>query len=97
MRDTPIIKALKSQSNTIFVATIAEYEVPTEEQAEDCIKVLEDLLSRLVSVLETTHMEDKVLIDSTTFTAHLVEAATFQQAYINLCELGVNLQKISLF
>ena len=83
----PIIKALRSQSNTIFVATIAEYEVPTEEQAEDCIKVLEDLLSRLVSVLETAHMEDKVLIDSTTFTGS-VEAATFNQAYINLCETG---------
>jgi hypothetical protein len=83
----PIIKALKSQSNTIFVATIAEYEVPTEEQAEDCIKILEDLLPRLVSVLETAHMEDKVLIDSTTFTGS-VEAATFQQAYINLCGTG---------
>jgi hypothetical protein len=83
----PIIKALRSQSNTIFVTTIAEYEVPTEEQAEDCIKVLEDLLSRLVSVLETAHMEDKVLIDSTTFT-NSVEAATFNQAYINLCETG---------
>jgi hypothetical protein len=83
----PIIKALRSQSNTIFVATIAEYEVPTEEQAEDCIKILEDLLSRLVSVLETAHMEDKVLIDSTTFTGS-VEAATFNQAYINLCETG---------
>ena len=46
----------------------------------DCIKILEYLLSRLVSVLETAHMEDKVLIDSTIFTAHSIEAAAFQQA-----------------
>jgi hypothetical protein len=81
----PIIRALKEHANTIFIATIAEFEIPTKDQTDDCIKVLEDLLSRLVSVLETTHMGDKVLIDSTTFTAHSVEAAAFQQAYVNLC------------
>jgi hypothetical protein len=76
----PIIRALKEHANTIFIATIAEFEIPTKDQTDDCIKVLEDLLSRLVSVLETTHMGDKVLIDSTIFTAHSVEAAAFQQA-----------------
>ena len=79
----PIIRALKGQANTILsilIATNTEFEIPTEDQTDDCIKVLEDLLSRLVSVLETTHMGDKVLIDSTIFTAHSVEAAAFQQA-----------------
>jgi hypothetical protein len=50
--------------------------------------VLENLLSRQVSVLETAHIEDKVLIDSTTFTTCSVQAAAFQQAYVNFCDSG---------
>jgi hypothetical protein len=84
----PIIRALKGHANTIFIATIAEFETPIEDQADDCIKVLENLLSRLVSVLETAHIGDKVLIDSTTFTTCSVQAASFQQAYVNFCDSG---------
>ena len=85
----PIIRAWKGHANTIFIATINGFEIPTEDQADDCIKVLENLLPRLVSVLETAHMGDKVLIDSTTFTACSVEAVAFSQAYVNFCDSGV--------
>ena len=34
----PIIGALRGQANIIFVETISEYAIPTEDQADDCVK-----------------------------------------------------------
>jgi hypothetical protein len=84
----PIIRALRDQANRVFVETIAEFAILTDDQADNCAKVLENLLSRLVFVLESAHLGDKMLIDSTTFTASSVQAATFHQAYAEFCDTG---------
>jgi hypothetical protein len=52
----PLLRSLREQHGSVFYNVIHEFEKPEPSQLEDCLDVLETLLSKLIAVLDAAKM-----------------------------------------